>query len=706
MPGVRAHARRLVVVTAAAVCLPPASPAARQRPSTQPQPTFRAGIELVQIDAVVVDGTGAHVRGLTAGDFVIRDRGKPQAIAAFEEVTHRRPPREDAGGSPPALAPLDVAGNQTAASERLVVLVIDDLHIWRGRTETARSIARGILDRLGPDASMAVLFTSGDRGTQVTTDRALLTRAIESLDGRQSVRRPHQAVDMQRTGRLDPEGSMEDALAAIRRSQDTSLQQFADNMRLFKALEDAARIMGAGDARRKAFVLLSEGLAKNPTGIFGMMNETPQAPIGGAQYAATGDASATMATRPVSYHDLALVDMMESMRRFNVAAYAIDPRGEVTSEELALELHPEPIAGDPIFRWNNSLRQAQDGLETIAGASGGFAVVNTDDFSSGLERIIDDLDHYYLLGFYPQDAKGNDFRPLDVRVPAHPEWTIRFRRGYKPHTGKNTGISTDPLVALSAGVLPKSDLRLRAGAVVLASEGARETRLALTLEVSAPRAAMQDPDGRLRDELTYDILAVDETHKTVKRAGGLKARATLSPTGGNAPDIATYQVADTIALPPGRYQLRVAARSTRLNKGGSVYLNVEVPDLSRAPIFVGGLAIGYAGGERVAEARAGSRLTPALPFAATLDRAFRASDVLRVCFDAALKGTAGPVPGRLEVLAADGAPRSSLDFLSDDRGRVDLALPLGNLSAGKYLLRATIQSGPQTGTREIAFTVR
>ena len=151
--------------------------AQRPAPSTQPQTTFRSSIELVQIDAVVVDEQGRHVRGLTAKDFRIFDRGKPQAVAAFEEVTHRR--AEAAASAPPLPLTVraDVASNQNAQSDRLVVMVVDDLHIWQGRTDTARTIARDVLLKLGRDASMAVLFTSGDHSTQVTDDPSRLLAA-------------------------------------------------------------------------------------------------------------------------------------------------------------------------------------------------------------------------------------------------------------------------------------------------------------------------------------------------------------------------------------------------------------------------------------------------------------------------------------------------------------------------------------------------
>src|SRR4029079_10808708 len=101
------------------------------------QPTFRARIDLVQVDVVVVDRTGAPVRGLMPADFLLRDRGTRQTIATFDELSH------DTAAAPPldllpASVKRDVSSNQTAQSGRLIVLVVDDLHIYKERTDRAK----------------------------------------------------------------------------------------------------------------------------------------------------------------------------------------------------------------------------------------------------------------------------------------------------------------------------------------------------------------------------------------------------------------------------------------------------------------------------------------------------------------------------------------------------------------------------------------
>jgi len=48
--------------------------------------TFRAGVDLVQVDVSVLDKERRPVRGLTAADFTLLEDGKPRTIAAFSAV--------------------------------------------------------------------------------------------------------------------------------------------------------------------------------------------------------------------------------------------------------------------------------------------------------------------------------------------------------------------------------------------------------------------------------------------------------------------------------------------------------------------------------------------------------------------------------------------------------------------------------------------
>jgi len=694
---------------------------AAQQPSQQPKPTFRSAIDLVQVDVVVLDENGKHVHGLKSADFRLLDRRKPQAIAAFEEVNHEHL-SEASAPSLPRTVKLDVASNTTAQADRLIVMVVDDLHIYKERTNQTKEIARNIVGQLAPQSSMAVLFTSGEHSTQVSEDRTLLEAAVETLKGRQSVRRPHPAIDKQTGDRIDPEDSIDVAMSKVQATQDSKSQDFFDNLTQYKTLQDAARMLGGNDLRRKAFVLVSEGIGKDLSGIFGAMAPPGDPPQGGVEYATGGGIAALTAIPVNDYHAFALVEMMESLRRSNVATYAIDPRGHVSARDLAHECFPAPAIPDPcsdgLTDWNSPVRQAQHGLEMMAEASGGFAVTNSDDFTGGLGRIVDDLDHYYLLGFYPEDPKGKGYRRLDVTVAGHPGWKLHFRRGYMPGGPPPPPKNTDPLVALSAGILPTTDVPLRLTAIPLppiraASAGAVKTaRVALALEVTSRVRDLQEPDKRLRDKLKYEVLVVDEAKKKVTSVSGLEGRLTLSPGGdGKMPETVTYQVAGALEVPAGRYQLRVSATSEKLAKGGSVYLNIDVPDFSAPPFVLSGLAVGYAAGPRVPSAPAtaaqGGPSGSLLPFPPSLDREFRTSDALRLYFEIGSRAPLVAPRAVIDVESVEGHSRHSISpgLQPADRD-VDVQVPLNDLKPGAYVLRATVTDQGRSAMREIGFVIK
>lgn len=57
-------------------------------PGALPQeaPTFPSEVEIVRIDAVVVDRDGMPVPGLNADDFIIGEDGQPREIVTFQPI--------------------------------------------------------------------------------------------------------------------------------------------------------------------------------------------------------------------------------------------------------------------------------------------------------------------------------------------------------------------------------------------------------------------------------------------------------------------------------------------------------------------------------------------------------------------------------------------------------------------------------------------
>jgi VWFA-related protein len=670
-------------------------------PQGQQQPTFRARVDLIQVNVVAINEKGEHVYGLTAADFTLLDRGRPQTISTFQEIDARKPPDDQVRLRLPAQVRRDVASNHLTDLDRLVILVVDDLHIYKGRTDRAKELARDVVRKLAPGAFMAVLFTSGERSTEVTDDSSRLMRAVDTFAGRQSWRRPNPAIDGQTPTPLNPEGGIEN-LDIVNRNQQTKVQEFFANITKYKTLEDAARLLRLSTARRKAFVLVTEGIWFNPTGAY-------------------DEPGADCPERGTCYHWRAVQDMMRSMRRSNVATYALDPRGHVTSQQLAIEMHPSPAgllgtAGgsakdeDQVFRWHNPVRAAQDGLRLMAEASGGFAVTDDDNLTAGLSRIVEDLDHYYLLGFYPADPDGPQYRPLAVKA-SRTGLTLRFRRAYAevgPPDPPKKG--ADPLAQLVTAALPSSDVPMRLQAIQLPTL-TKDTRVAFALELSlAPDRVPAREDRRL-DDIRYGLFVADlRSGKVVQQ---FTNTAQVLNKGDGQPikptDPIRYQILTALTLPPRSYQVRASATSDTLTAGGSVFLPLTVADSSRVSLSLSDPVLGYASGPRSAQARDKTLTTDdamVLPMEPELDRVFSAGESVRL-FATVLRRQPVDVTATVSARTTEGKTVFSERLrlpVGDDA--IDLVLPFSGLAPGPYVLRVQAGDGSRTVERELGFAIR
>jgi VWFA-related protein len=113
--------------------------------------------------------------------------------------------------------------------------------------------------------------------------------------------------------------------------------------------------------------------------------------------------------------------LVDRANRAGVVVYALDPRGLVytgpTAADSTGRMNPREITDNRAA----ALRESQDGLRYLAGGTGGFAVVNSNDLAGGMRKIVTDQEGYYLVGYQPeagtlsQDAAGR-FRHVKIKV--------------------------------------------------------------------------------------------------------------------------------------------------------------------------------------------------------------------------------------------------------------------------------------------------
>jgi hypothetical protein len=349
------------------------------------------------------------------------------------------------------------------------------------------------------------------------------------------------------------------------------------------------------------------------------------------------------------------------------------------------------------------LRLAQQGLEITADVSGGFAVTDTNDFEHGVDRIVSDLDNYYLLGFYPKDTSGKGFRALMVTVD-QPGVLLRFRQGYEVGAAPPAPKTSNPLTALALGMAPKRDLPLRVAAVPFPGNG-KTARVQATIEVTAPTQELEDAGGRISDQLRYTLLVADtKSGKVVKQLMNTATVSSVKPMEAAAPAGVQYQMPMGVDLPPGRYQFRASAISTKLSRSGSVFLDLEVPDFTKDAVTVSGLALGYADGPHVTQAKPPNAMQ-IVPFAPSLDREFKPSDTVRVFFEVARKGSS-PVKTVIELVNFQGQVVTTITPALGAANQIDVPLVLKGLTPGAYVVRATATTGGTTAKREVGMIVR
>ena len=122
-------------------------------------PAFPSKVELVTVDAVVVDAKGRAVPGLTQADFTVLEGGVPQTITSFEGV---QLPAESA--APPLAPRFPFSTNQSpeARPGRTFVIVFDDIHLSIAQAQRAKAAVVGFL-RTGarPGDRVSLVATGG-----------------------------------------------------------------------------------------------------------------------------------------------------------------------------------------------------------------------------------------------------------------------------------------------------------------------------------------------------------------------------------------------------------------------------------------------------------------------------------------------------------------------------------------------------------------
>jgi VWFA-related protein len=584
-----------------------------------------------------------------------------------------------------------------------------------GLNSAKKVITQFIEKDMGQNDQAAIASATGQIGflQQLTTDRVILRRALDRLNPRSySVRdadRPpmsdyqallidrldRQVFDffVQETMRVNPGMRLDTASALVRaRAMQIQSQSARFNQNTLSGLETLIKSARNLPGRKIVFFLSGGFFVDNRRG-----------------------------------------DAMDKMRQITNAAaksgvviYSMDTRGLVGPPNDAATERPFDPSGQLSLSDHQEVSASQDALNALAADTGGRATFNTNDLRKGLTPAIKETSTYYLLAWKPdaESQKQGRFRNLEVKLIGHPDLTVRVRKGYfdldppAPVTAKAPPAQTKPattqLRESIAAAYPTRDLPILLSADYYDLPNKGPT---ISTAIQMPGEFLvfyERPDGKI--QAAVDLTAVYFDEKGVSKASFTERIVTTAPSLEQAK---TYSSDITYTypahLPPGIYQVRVAARDDKSGRIGAAHAWVEIPDLSDKKLAMSSLLLG----ERTQSMMTNVSNPGSNPIALSASHRFKRESTLRFLVFA-YNMLLSPADQKPDVVVQTQVVRddqpvvtTALRKVSTD-GVLDLTrlpyaaeIPLAELQPGRYVLHVSVidRTSKQSTSRQTHFDV-
>jgi len=558
-----------------------------QRPAATPTPpaddsdVVKITTSLIQVDVTVTDSRGKIITDLRRDELEIYENGKKQPISNFSFVSNVRESVEQPPTKVDRNAPVvPTASLKQENVRRTVALVVDDLTLSFESTYYVRRALRKFVDEQMQEGDLVAIIRAGagiGALQQFTSDKRMLYAAIEKVRWN-----PNGAGGIGAFAPLeakDDTGEEEEEPEPGERTQEGREREFND----FRSNYFVTGTLGAVNyvvrgmselPGRKSIMLLSDG--------FRLFNK---------------DAGGTIETSRIM---ASLRKLIDQANRSSVVIYTLDPRGlqytGLTAADNTSGRSPQEVDQAMSDRAND-LRDTQDGLVYLARQTGGFAMINNNDLSGGIRRVLDDQS-YYLVAYEPDDAtfdpKLRRFNRLDIKV-LRKGARVRYRSGFFGISDSNVAKADDAargnLVHALTSPFAVNDIAVRLNPLLGIQKGGQPFVRSL-LHVSAKDLSFVDkPDGT--KAATFEVLAVGFGDNGVA-VDQLARSYTLTLNKDRYEEFRQRGFVYDLTFPikkPGAYQLRIALKDTATNNIGSASQYIDVPNLKKKRLTVSGIAL-------------------------------------------------------------------------------------------------------------------
>lgn len=609
----------IVIFSLVITALGQAGQRAPQAAGDEDDAVVKVTTNLVQLDIVAVDKNGNPITDLRPDEFEIYEDGKLRKITNFSFIKLQPAggvelvptPRVETNKNtpPPPVPPARLRPEQV---RRTFAFVIDDLGLSFEAVTRARDVVRKFVNQqMQPNDLVAIIRTGGGSGTlqQFTSDKQLLNAAIDrvkfniysrggisdtaAINDQSSTLPPSDSSPNARRAMGEASGQVTAIDPAAVPGQGATRDEFDIRRQQFLTvgtLGSLKFIIGGMDnlPGRKALVLISDG--------FRIPSKPENQEVGNPF---------------IEY----LRSLTEQANRSAVTIYTIDGRGLQTlglqaadsiSSEIETGLATGPISGGAILeqKLQSALQdrrdinfETQSGLQYLSSRTGGFF---TTDLNAGFNRVVNEQQGFYLIGYDPDEEEFNTrrgrrtFHKLTVKVKRSGV-NVRSRAGF-------FGITDDVAEARS---------RTRGEKIALALNspfGAFDLPVRLTVIYS-----QDDKEGSVLRSLvhidTAKLSFVDEADGWHKAIFDLVA-VTYGESGTAIDQVARTQTIRVrgetynrilkdgfvyfFNIPvkqTGGCQVRVAVRDTASDRVGSASQFLKVPDLKEDHLALSGIVV-------------------------------------------------------------------------------------------------------------------
>jgi VWFA-related protein len=558
---------------------PAAAPAAQAPPAqTEETPTFPTQLEQVIVDLVVTDKKGVPIRGLTAADMTVTEDGVKQDVVSFEAV--ELPDKPAAAPPPPPKVSSNTAPEEQRA--RTFVIVFDDTHITPWRANQAKAAVASFLEK-GTREGDRVSLISTAGGTwwtaRMEAGRQKLIDMVKGFDGRMIPDMSPERMSDYEALRIHIYRDPTAAERVLRRYDTYGVTQAmqrgsgADSMRAGTADDPyvtgrAAEVYFQASTRMRTTLDVMERALNGLAG-------------------ARGRKSLILVSEGF-IHDINIDEFKRvnnAARRANTAIYFVNARGlEGVPAAMTAQFGPALPEQDVGFAFAETF-DAVAGSEVVANESGGFTVRNTNDLSSGIQRIADETRVYYLLGYIPtNNTRDGKFRKIQVKLASSKGREVRARKGYFAPTasGKSAlvakrGIDPEIQSALDSPWAVDA-IPLRMTHYVGDEKSLGKAAVLVTAEVDIRGLEFEEKEGRSLGDLQFLLVVAHRASGEFFRYDqGVSMR--LQPATRDRYNRFWFPITRDFELKSGDYQAKFVVRDTRSKRVGTVIHEFEVPPL-------------------------------------------------------------------------------------------------------------------------------